>query len=184
MKKLCDLVDIRANNEECVVLTVKKNVELDLIELGCFNGDEEILRITKGDNHTITVFTKDGINYSWNCRTLVVQSMSKRRKLIQECVEEDFGIYIGKDKIKIQNTLNITKLEDQKGTPHILKLMWWKDSKHLEVTMHYDGEFYKNFKGYDLAKEYMEKNYSNINIIKEYIASTGCYVEEYYITRK
>ena len=49
--KLCYMVDIIENNENCVVLEVKDNKKMDLIKLGCFDGDEELIRLTKGKKH-------------------------------------------------------------------------------------------------------------------------------------
>jgi len=54
--KLCYLVDIIENNEECVILKVKDNKTLDLIKLGYFDGNEELIRLTKGELHVISFF--------------------------------------------------------------------------------------------------------------------------------
>ena len=57
MKKLFDLVELISNTEDAVVLKVKPGSEVDLICLGCFNGDETMLRLTKGKTITCTVWT-------------------------------------------------------------------------------------------------------------------------------
>lgn len=187
MKKLSELVTIRTNNEDCVVLQVKENMRYNLIDLGCFDGNEEIIRLTKGRNHTATVFTKDN-SFSWNWGeggyTLVSDKTSKCGKLIQECIEEDFGIYIGNDVNKIQETLHIMSLDDLSGTSHVFKLMWWKEQKDTNIVAHYDGEFLKGFEGYDKAIQYMNNNYASVDKIESYIAHTGCYVETYNVYRK
>ena len=54
--KLSNCVEVAVNNAECVVLKVKKGKEFDLITLGCFDGNETMFRLTKGDNHTCTVW--------------------------------------------------------------------------------------------------------------------------------
>ena len=41
--KLKDMVELLSNNDACVVLKVKDGQEMNLISLGCFNGDEVIL---------------------------------------------------------------------------------------------------------------------------------------------
>lgn len=56
--KLCYLVDIIENNENCVILKVKDNKNLELIKLGYFDGNEEMMRLTKGKDHTCTIFKK------------------------------------------------------------------------------------------------------------------------------
>ena len=94
--KLKDIVDVVVNNDACVVLKVKEGQEMNLISLGCFNGNETMMRLTKGQDVTCTVFLNNGRNYSWEwglhgC-TLVSDDMWKKRKLIQSCIEKDFGI--------------------------------------------------------------------------------------------
>ena len=37
--KLKDMVELLSNNDACVVLKVKDGQEMNLISLGCFNGD-------------------------------------------------------------------------------------------------------------------------------------------------
>jgi len=100
MAKLSNCVSLAVNNSECVVLKVKDGKEFDLISLGCFDGNETMFRLTKGDNHTCTVWC-DGENpYSWHWGiggyTLVSDNMNKRGRLIQQCIENDFGIFMGK----------------------------------------------------------------------------------------
>lgn len=55
---LKDIVEVAMNNSECVVLKVKEGHEVDLISLGCFDGDETMFRLTKGETVTCTVFKK------------------------------------------------------------------------------------------------------------------------------
>lgn len=97
--KLKDLVDVYTNNSECVVLKVKDDVRMDLIALG-FNGDEEFIRLTKGDTNTCTIWNKKGDSYSWHWGlggyTLVSDSMFKKRYKIVDTIVKDFGIFVGK----------------------------------------------------------------------------------------
>ena len=53
--KLCYLVDIIENNENCVILKVKDDKKLELIKLGYFDGNEEMIRLTKGKDHTCKI---------------------------------------------------------------------------------------------------------------------------------
>lgn len=97
MKKLKDLVDVGVNKEDCVVLNVKPGATLDLICLGCFNGDEVMFRLTKGRQHECTVwYGNEFKHYSWSWgdkgNTLVSERLSKLGNLIQSCIEDDFGI--------------------------------------------------------------------------------------------
>ena len=98
--KLSNCVELAVNNSDCVVLKVKKGKEFDLISLGCFDGNETMFRLTKGDQHTCTVWRENEKPYSWDWgiggHTLVSDNMNKRGKLIQSCIENDFRIYMGR----------------------------------------------------------------------------------------
>lgn len=93
--KLKDLVTLEENNNACVVLKVKPNSFLELIKLGCFSGDETFIRLTKGRNHTCTIWTETS-NYSWywgeSGYTLVSDAMNEKRKHIVSTIENDFRI--------------------------------------------------------------------------------------------
>ena len=94
--KLKDMVELAANNDECVVLKVKEGQEFNLISLGCFNGDETMFRLTKGKDVTCTVFRQGGKSFSWHWGisgyALVSDQVSRMGKLIQNCIQKDFGI--------------------------------------------------------------------------------------------
>ena len=94
--KLCDIVTVEVNNENCVVLKVKENSFMNLITLGCFDGKETMFRLTKGSDHTCTVWTSDGKSYSWHWGisgyTLVSEKMKEQGRLIARCIVDDFKI--------------------------------------------------------------------------------------------
>ena len=96
MKKLYELVDISVNNENCVVFKVKDNAMMDLISLGCFTGTEDMIRMTKGRTPEITIFNKDGSNYSYHfgegSTTIISDNMCQQREMIRECAILDYGI--------------------------------------------------------------------------------------------
>lgn len=184
MKKLANLVQVVENNKECVILEVT-GTAIELIKLGCFNGDETMMRLTKGDNHTCTVWTKD-THYSWHWgpsgTTIVSDAMRKRGRLIQECIEQDFEIYIGTNPKRIAQTLHIKSLEDVKHTSHTIKMMYWSNDK-ANVCCHFDGEYHTHFKGVECGiNHFVNKGYE-IMRTDCYTADTGCIVEVYEITR-
>lgn len=183
--KLCYLVDIIENNEECVILQVKENKKLDLIKLGCFDGNEEMMRLTKGRDHTCTIFRTNDKPFSWDWGesgyTLVSEKLTAMGKLIEECITEDFDIYVGENKNKIRETMNIMTLDDSSDKSHFIELMYWKDGN--DVSVHKDNSFYKFFKNTIEAKEHFKNLNYNINFKNKYIAGTGCIVEEYDISK-
>lgn len=186
-KKLCDLVEIEENNMNCVLLKVKENSTLDLIKLGCFEGDEKLIRITKGRDHTITIFT-DKTHYSWDYgesgKTLVSKDMDMKRALISDCVRNDFDIYIDFDKELIRKSLDIYSLKDTYNKLHNIKIMYWKGKRESAITVHKDGQFFKHFSGINDAKKYFENSNYILTFTNEYTAPTGCFVEEYLMIRK
>lgn len=185
--KLCDLVNIEENNLECVILKVKDNAKLDLIKLGCFDGDEEYLRLTKGEDHTCTIFKKNGTNFNWhwgtNGYTLVSDKTSKMGKLIEECITEDFDIYIGKNIKKINETLYIRSLDDVAEAHHNIKIMYW-NKKDNNICVHKDDEYYKHFSSVDSVKEHFINLGYELEHNSNSIAKTGCIVEEYTINKE
>ena len=94
--KLKDMVSLEANNNECVVLKVKEGQEMNLICLGCFSGNETMFRLTKGKDVTCTVFRNNDKTLSWHWGesgfTLVSEDVNKMGRMIQSCIEKDFGI--------------------------------------------------------------------------------------------
>jgi hypothetical protein len=98
--KLKDIVKIRTNNYDLVVLEVLPGHEFDLIDLG-FHGNEKLFRLTKGADHTCTIFSqKNGElhNFSWHWgysgHTLVSPLVDDWGRMIQNCITDDYGIYI------------------------------------------------------------------------------------------
>lgn len=185
--KLCYLVDIIENNEKCVLLKVKDNKKLDLIKLGCFDGNEDLLRLTKGKKHTCTIFRKDNTSFSWDWGeggfTLVSDNTRKKGHLIEECIKEDFDIYIGSKDDKIKESLFITSMNDTLNRKHQIKFMYW-NKKDNNICTHKDGEFYKYFRTISDGLEHFESLGYNFEYQDTYQAKTGCYVEMYQMERE
>ena len=97
---MVDFVSVKVNNENCVVFEVLPDHEMDMIATGYFNGNETLLRLTKGDSTTCTVFRKDSKPYSWDWglggHTLVSDKTRILGKAIQCCAEDYFNIPICK----------------------------------------------------------------------------------------
>ena len=187
MKKLCDLVEIEENNENCVILKIKENAKLDLIKLGCFEGNETMIRITKGADNRFTIFTNES-SYSWyygeSGYTLVSDDMDKKRLLILDCIEIDFDIYIGKNLTLVRKSLDIHSITDTYNKSYDMKIIYWKNEKNSNVLVHKNGEFFRTFNGIEDAKRTL-KNYNyELNFKGDYIAQTGCIVEEYSMIKK
>lgn len=94
--KLFDLTELSVNNRECVVLKVKEGHELDLISMGCFDGNETMFRLTKGRTIVCTVFKRGAQPFSWHWGdsgyTLVSPKVEMMGRMIQNCIERDYRI--------------------------------------------------------------------------------------------
>lgn len=157
MAKLCDLVEILENNMECVVLKVKDGARMKLIFMGYFNGDETMLRLTKGDDHTCTVFCEGRVPFSWHwgksgC-TPVSDSTQKYGHMVESCIRDDFGIYIGEDLEKRKATLHIKTLEDARGREDSYKLTWWENGNKICILE--NGEYLTHVDGLENAKAFI-----------------------------
>ncbi len=185
--KLCYLVDILENNKDCVLLKVKEDARLDLIKLGCFTGNEELMRLTKGEDHTCTIINKDGTTFSWHWgksgHTIVTDETSKKGKLIEECITEDFDIYIGENLVNVNNSLRIKSLDDVKDAIHSLEFMYWDKKKPKDIVVHKDSEFYKTFDTIPDAINHFENLNYKIEKLESFVAKTGCIVDDYYIEK-
>lgn len=99
MTRLSELVTVEANNEACVVLKVKEGKAMELITLGCFDGDETMFRVTKGSNHTATIWRgEESFSWEWgmNGYTLVSDKVAEEQKAICRCIRNELGIDIEK----------------------------------------------------------------------------------------
>ena len=186
-KRLCDLVEIEENNMECVLLKVKEGSRLDLIKLGCFNGDERLIRLTKGRHHTYTIFDEKS-SFSWyygeSGYTIVSKQRDEMRFLIDDCIKNDFNIYIGTNPELIKKSLSIHCLADTYSRVDQIESMYWEGEKNKDVVVHKNGEFFKAFKGVNEAKKYFEKTGQVLSYSDEYIAETGCVVEKYSLVKE
>lgn len=102
MKRLVDCVEVITNNDECVILKVKNNCEMDLISLGCFSGNEVMFRMTKDeDEDCFTIFSKNSgedefTTCTWGSRTLVSKNLSNIARKIRRCIVGDLDIYMSR----------------------------------------------------------------------------------------
>lgn len=183
-KKLSQMVTIMENNEQCVVLKVKKNQFANLVSLGCFDGDETMFRLTKGSDHTCTVWHgPDNKHYEWHWGdsgyTLVTDSMRNRGHLIQNCISDELGIYIGSDRNKIRQTLYKRKPTEKKTEKFVA--MWWNG--HNGRTVHRNGEFWKGFSSENDFVSYIQGIGGKIKSRSELYHSpmTGCCMMDFMV---
>lgn len=103
MPKLYDCVEIIENNNEHVILKVKKNKKFELTCLSCcFDGSEVMIQLTKGNNHICTIYREKGPPVSWKWGqegySLVSNTLTTCRYLIVNCITRDFKININRNR--------------------------------------------------------------------------------------
>ena len=153
MKKLQDLVELISNTEDAVVLKVKEGVKVDLICLGCFNGDEDIIRLTKGETVTCTIWTTKGTHYYWQWgpdgTTLVTDQLSKKGHMILDTIQGAFDILVKGAKSSI--------VKDIRGAYKIHKIFLWRNAAPgYDCGCRKDNEFYKFFETVNDAIKHFE----------------------------
>lgn len=162
MAKLKDYVELIENNKDCVILKVKDGSKLGLISLGYFNGNEDLIRLTKGEQRTCTVFYADGTNFSWywgkNSTLLVSDAVQKKGRLIEECLMMDFDINIID---KIEDTLYIKNYKSSEGKKQTFNLIYTNFSS--ATTLHRNGVYLTTFKNYEEAENYVYKILDDID---------------------
>ena len=155
MKKLHELVELVSNTEEAVVLKVKDGCQMDLICLGCFNGDESVLRLNKGRSITCTIWTTKGTHYSWEWgdggHTLVTENMTKKGRMIQQCVEDYFDILVYGYKESIREDMR----KPSDISIHHLQL-WENAGPGHDCGCRKDNEFYRFFPSLAAALQHFE----------------------------
>lgn len=162
MKKLFDLVELVSNTEEAVVLKVKPGSEIDLICLGCFTGDETLLRLTKGKSIECTVWTSKGGHYSWQWGdgglTLVTDSMTKKGRMIQHCIEDEFDILVYGNKEAIRRDMH----RPTGVVKHTIVL--WTNS--MGCGCRKNDEFYRYFESKEIAIKHFQALGFVVTLIK------------------
>jgi len=176
--KLGDLTEVVKNNAECVILKVKDGAEFELVCLGCFDGNEKMFRLTKGTDHTCTVWRENDKPFYWEWgesgHTLVSDNMSKMGKLIQQTIEDDFDVYVGGNADKRRDTSVGKKL-------HTIKAMRGAMGR---CCIHKDGEFFRYFNTRAEAENhFISLGYEIVNT-GGYTSGNGCDVETFNIVPK
>lgn len=90
-KNMFDVVEIVEHNADFILLNVV-GTRKDCILTGVLDGDEEMIKVMHDEYKTITVYLKNGRNYSWSSNTLVCDSMKHLRWAIMDCLMHDYKI--------------------------------------------------------------------------------------------
>lgn len=99
-EQIYNATELMANNNECVVLKVKDGKEMELISTGYFDGDETMMRLTKGESVTCTVWRKDGTHSSWywglGGYACVTEATKVKGYIIRDTIQKYYKIFVSK----------------------------------------------------------------------------------------
>lgn len=176
MNKLSKIVEILNNDEDTVILKVKDNKKIELLSVGCFNGNEDMIIISKHTNfHDGLAFRlvyKDGTTFSFTDNTLVSENIKAMKKNIIQSVVFDFGIPVEDSTYyELLKQFNYIKsLEDDLNTPHTFEVCGFDKSN---MVLRKEGAFMGHI-SYDEAMKYLEERYKIISNIHSNSKQTGC----------
>lgn len=168
-----NLFNLIENTETHVILEKKDSATmLDLIKIGCFNGDEQIIRLTKGTNQTCTIWDSKGSHYSWYWGdggfTLVSDLQSKKGKLIQQAIEDEWGIMVHGSASSIRK--DMARIQQKHSITH--EVVYWNNG--MGYGCRKDGEFLRMFKSeQEIIDLYLELGYDIIDRTKRRAEATG-----------
>lgn len=156
MNKLTALVKVIYNDKDCVILSTKRKDKMALICTGCFNGDENTIRLTKEKEPTYTIFNGSS-HYSMSENMLVSQQDRNKMRLIKETVVEDFGIALyGND---VAKTCGDASVEKARSGKHLICVHWFHET---DVAIHRDNTYIKHVKSKQEAIRWVYDHFDNI----------------------
>ena len=156
MTKLAPLVDIICNDDDCVLLKVKPDCEVELLEIPGYTGDEKYLRMTKSSNPSYFFKFRDGHILESEYNEFVTESEKDKRRILRDTIVYSFGICctpcLGGD---FTTTNYIKTLEDDLRQVHTYELHGFdKEDMALFKNGCHLGMF-----SYDSAMEYLNDHF-------------------------
>lgn len=174
---LKDIVKIIENTPEHVLLEIQPNNRLNLMKLG-FDGDEEYIRLRKGDQKICTIWKKDSyLTWDWGRRghTLISESLKIKQGVIVECIVRSLDIYIDEDRTLREQTCHT----DMKHAPQSHKLSVCEIApENLQV--HKDGAFFGVFDSYDTLKKVLTSYGWKLSKLEDSALTTTGYLSKKY----
>lgn len=170
---LVDVIEIAENNKDFILLEVIGDRK-SCILTGVLDGDEDLIRVTKGENHDVTIYKKDGTHFSYyfgnSGHTCISHGEELRRDAIKEVIENDLETSLE----NVSGFNLVKKKADAKGRCVTFKI-------YNDKCVHKNGRFYKHSNN---PMEEINKNYKDIKELENYVSDNGCKVQVLSGTRK
>ena len=176
MNKLSKIVEILNNDEDTVILKVKDNKKIDLLSIGCFNGTEDMIVVSKHTNlHDGLAFRlvyKDGTTFSFTDNTLITSNIKAMKRIILDTVIYDFGIPV--EDLTYVDLLkqfsDIKCLEDDLNASYTFELAGFENDF---MVLRKNGAFMDHISFND-AIDYLSGRYRILSIVHSNSNQTGC----------
>ena len=180
MNKLTKIVTIINNDEDTVILKIDENKKLELLSIGCFNGNEDMLILSKlssknTDMLGYNIIYKDGTNTSFSGSGCLSEKLAAITRWMKETVVFDFGIPIE----GYQNTEPLKKfsyiktIEDDLNTPHTFELTGFN---HNDMCLRKDGAFMHRGENKEFYMNYLSERYNIVSNERRISSNTGCVI--------
>lgn len=175
MNKLSKIVEILNNDEDTVILKVKDNKKIELLSIGYFNGNEDMIIVAKHnyvhEGIAFRIIYKNGHEFSFTDNTLVSTNITAMKKIIIQTVVFDFGIPIDDYNVDLLKQFNnIKSLEDDLNTSYTFTILGF-DKNNMVLRK---NDAFMGHLSYDNAVKYLEERYKIISNVHSNSKQTGC----------
>ena len=156
MTKLASLFTVDFNDDDCVILQIKTDKTWKLLQIPGFNGEEELIRMTKGEYHSYFIKYRSGASIQFSDREYMDLESAMRRETIRKTVIYSFGIVMDKSVNDDYGTNYIKHLADDLKRVHTYELAGF--GKKATMSFRKNGGLL-GMLSYDDAMEYLDEHF-------------------------
>lgn len=171
-ERLTELVELVSNTDDAVVFKVKDNKQIELLSIGCFNGDEKLISVAKLNDFTdyniYTIVYKNDQHMSFIANELVGAKLRSMKKHLERMIIFDFGIPIF-DKHGRANY--IQSIEDDLKADHVFSIEGFGEE---QMNLRKDYAFMIGQLPYNVLYDYINNRYKIIGVKKSKSPRTSC----------
>lgn len=171
-ERLTELVEILNNTNDAVVFKVKDNKQIELLSIGCFNGDEKFISVAKlneyNENNIYTIVYNDNRHFSFTSNELVGSKLRSMKMHLERMIIFDFGIPIFE---KHGGANYIQSIEDDLKADHVFSIEGFGE-EHMNLRKDY--AFMIGQLPYNVLYDYINNRYKIIEVKKSKSLRTSC----------
>lgn len=176
MNNLSKIVDILNNDENTVILKIKDNKQIELLSIGCFDGNEDMIVISKytkiHKGLRFRIVHKDGTSWTFDNEYIVSSNVKAVYRNIIQTVVFDFGIPVDDSTHYelLKQFTYIKKLEDDLNASHTFVISGFEKS---DMVLRKEGAFMGHI-SYEEAMNYLEERYKILSNSHSVSNETWC----------